>query len=167
MPIEAASRAPARTRRREPWPFAVAGLLLAMAAVLGAFLAVALAHPDPVLVSDAYAASERYDAALRASQRAAALGLALELTAEPAPGGVRLSARLRGANGDVLAAERVLVQRERPNQGGFDIAIEAAPQADGWTAFVPLPLAGSWIIEARAERGGETAVRRIPVEATP
>jgi nitrogen fixation protein FixH len=167
MPTEAPSRAPARKRRREPWPFAIAGLLLAMAGVLGAFLEVAISHPDPVLVSDAYAASGRYDAALRASQRASALGLALELTTEPAPGGVRVSARLRGANGDVLAAERVLALRERPNQGGFDTAIEATRVGDGWTAFVPLPLAGRWIVEARAERGGETAVRRLPVEAAP
>lgn len=167
MRTDAAASPSAPARRREPWPLALAGLLLAMACVLAAFLGVAVSHPDPLLVADAYAASGRYDAALRASQRAAQLGLALELTSEPAPGGVRLAARLRGADGRALAAERVRVQRERPTQGGFDAAIEATPLGDGWTAFVPLPLAGRWVLEARAERGGEIAVQRIDVAAAP
>jgi nitrogen fixation protein FixH len=118
-----------------------------------------------VLVRDAYAASGRYDTALRAAQRAAALGLRLALTAEPAPGGARVTARLLGADGHALPADRVLVQLERPTQGGFDAAVEATPAGDGWTAFVALPLAGGWIVEARAERGDEAVVRRIEIEA--
>lgn len=154
-----------KARRWEPWPFAIAGALLAMAGVLACFLGVAISHPDPVLVKDAYAASGRYDAALRAAQRASALGLRLELAAEPAPGGARVAARLLDADGQPLAAERVSLQRERPAQGGFDAAFEATPGVDGWTAFVALPLAGRWIVEARAERGGETVVQRLDVEA--
>ena len=154
-----------RSRGREPWPLAIVGLLLVMAAVLAGFLSAALLHPDPVIVPDAYAASQRYDSALRAADRASQLGLRLALTAEPAPGGTRVAVRLFGADGRTLAAERVLVHRERPTQGGFDASIEATPDSDGWTAFVALPLAGSWILEARAERGGESVSSRITVEA--
>jgi len=162
---EVAATAAARARRWEPWPLAIAGLLLGMAGVLAGFLGAAVSHPDPVLVADAYAASGRYDVALRAAQRASALGLRLDLIAEQAPGGSRVTARLLGADGRALPADRVLVHRERPTQGGYDAAIEATPNADGWTAFVALPLAGRWIVEARAERGGEAIVRRIDIEA--
>jgi len=154
-----------RARGREPWPLAIVGLLLAMAAVLAAFLFAALSHPDPVLVNDAYAASERYDAALRAADRASALGLHLDLTSEAAPGGARVAARLLGADGRPLTADRMRVRRERATQGGFDSEVETTPLGDGWTAFVALPLSGRWVVEARAERGGETVVRRIDVEA--
>jgi nitrogen fixation protein FixH len=143
----------------------LAGLLLGMALVLAAFLGAAVSHPDPVIVRDAYAASQRYDAALRAADRASQLGLRLELAAEPAPGGTQVALRLIGADARVLEADRVLVHRERPAQGGFDAAVEATPTADGWTAFVALPLPGRWIVEARAERGEESVSRRIAVEA--
>jgi len=143
----------------------LAGLLLGMALVLAAFLGAALSHPDPVIVVDAYAASQRYDAALRAADRASQLGLRLDMVAEPAPGGTQVALRLVGADGRALAADHVLVRRERPAQGGFDAAVEVTPSADGWTAFVALPLSGRWIVEARAERGGESVSRRIAVEA--
>jgi len=162
---EATTAAPAR--RREPWPLAIAGLLVAMGGVLALFLALAIAHPDPVVVADAYAASARYDAELRSAARAAELGLRLDLTSEPAADGARVTARLLDASGAALAAERVQLRRERPTQGGFDAAIEASASGDAWSAVVPLPLAGRWIVEARAERGTERVVRRIVVEAAP
>ncbi|HEX5064582.1 MAG TPA: hypothetical protein VFY49_00575 [Myxococcota bacterium] len=37
----------ASSKRREPWPFAVAAALLSMIAACLAFLAIALANPDP------------------------------------------------------------------------------------------------------------------------
>jgi nitrogen fixation protein FixH len=167
MSADAASTPRAQAHRREPWPLALAGLLLGMALVLAAFLAAALAHPDPVIVADAYGASQRYDAALRAADRAARLGLRLELAAEPAPGGARVALRLAGVDGRAMDADRVLVHREWPAQGGYDAVVEASPVADGWTAFVALPLSGRWILEARAEHAGELVTRRIAVEAGP
>ncbi|HEY8156239.1 MAG TPA: FixH family protein [Myxococcota bacterium] len=161
----AEARQTSRLRGREPWPLAIVGLLLVMAAVLAGFLSAALLHPDPVIVSDSYAASQRYDSALRAADRASQLGLRVTLTAQPAPGGTRVAVRLLGADGRALPADRVLVHRERPTQGGFDASVEATPDSDGWTAFVALPLPGSWILEARVERGGELVSRRIAVEA--
>jgi nitrogen fixation protein FixH len=158
---------PEAARRREPWPLALAGLLLGMGLVLAGFLATALSHPDPAVVADAYAAGERYDAALRAADRAAQLGLRLELAAAPVPGGARVRVRLLGADGRELSAERVDVHRERPAQGGYDTSLEAAHGDQGWTAFVPLPVPGGWILEARAERGELTVSRRIAVEARP
>jgi nitrogen fixation protein FixH len=154
-------------RRREPWPLALAGLLLAMAVVLAAFLAAAITHPDAVLVDDAYAASERYDAALRSAERSSALGLRLELAAELAPGGARVALRLFDADGRALAADRVRLRRERPAQGGYDADIAVHSDGRGWTAQVALPLPGRWTLEGRAERGGETVVRRVSFETAP
>ena len=167
MSTEAPDGGRAPSRRREPWPLAIAGLLLAMAAVLFAFLYVAVSHPDPVLVHDAYAASGRYDAALRAAQHAAAVGLRLELLSRPEPGGTRVTARLLGADGRALPADHMLVHRERPTQGGFDADVATTASGDGWTAFVALPLSGRWIVEARAERGGEVIEQRFEIEAVP
>jgi nitrogen fixation protein FixH len=72
-----------------------------------------------------------------------------------------------GAEGRPLPADRVQVRRERPTQDGFDAAVEASPADDGWTAFVPLPLPGRWVVEARAELGEESLSRRMAVEARP
>jgi nitrogen fixation protein FixH len=133
-----------------------------MALVLAAFLAAAVANPDPVLVEDAYAAGERYDAALRAAARASALGLRLELGAEPAPGGVRVALRLLDAEGREVRAERMRVRRERPTQGGLDAELAAEPGAA--PIWLPLPLPGRWIVEGVAERAGETIVARRSIE---
>jgi nitrogen fixation protein FixH len=170
MTIEAqpiAVRASARRRRREPWPFALAGALGAMVVVLGAFLGIAITHPDSVLVEDSFAASARYDAAVRASDRAAASGSSLDLALEPTAGGVRARLTLRDAGGAAIAVERVRVRRERPAEAGLDAEIEATRDGDGWTALVPLPRPGRWVVEAHAERGDEALIRRIPVEGAP
>jgi nitrogen fixation protein FixH len=135
-----------------------------MALVLAGVLAAAVSHPDAVLVDDAYRASERYDAALRAATRAAALGLRLELSAAPAPGGVQVAMRLLDAEGREVPAERMRVRRERPTQGGFDAELDARAGADGGATWLALPLPGRWIVEGIAERGGETVVARRIVE---
>ncbi len=161
-PIEI--RAPAHRRRREPWPFALAGALVAMGVVLGAFLGIAVAHPDAVLVDDSFAASARYDAAVRASDRAAASGISLDVALDPAAGGVRARLTLRDAEGVAIAAERVRIRRERPAEAGLDAEIEATRDGDGWTALVPLPRPGRWVVEAHAEQGDLALVRRVTVE---
>jgi hypothetical protein len=53
-------------RRREPWPFVVAGLLGSMIAVSIAFFFVAVKHPDPPVVDDAYRAGLEYAEGLEA-----------------------------------------------------------------------------------------------------
>ena len=70
--VEGSTRA--QRARREPWPWAIAGALLAMAVVLACFLWTALSHPDPVVVDDTYAAGQRYSDELRAADRAIARG---------------------------------------------------------------------------------------------
>ncbi len=165
MAVETVPIAHRHAQRREPWPLAIGGVLLGMAGVLAVFFGVAVSHPDPVLVADAYAASGRYDAALRAAGRATALGLRLDLTLAPAPGGTRVALRLLDREGEALTADRAWVHRERPTQGGLDATVEAIADGAGWSAFVPLPLAGRWLLEARVERGGETIVSQIGVES--
>lgn len=51
--------------RREPWPWIVAGLLATMISISVAFLATAIAHPDPPVVDDAYRAGLEYAVGLR------------------------------------------------------------------------------------------------------
>jgi nitrogen fixation protein FixH len=80
---------------------------------------------------------------------------------------VRARLTLRDAGGAAIAVERVRVRRERPAEAGLDAEIEATRDGDGWTALVPLPRPGRWVVEAHAERGDEALIRRIPVEGAP
>ena len=166
-------RAEPRRRTREPWPLALAAALVAMAGVLAALLAIALAHPDAVLLDDAFGASARYDAALRASDRAVAQGLALDVALEPAGASARVRMTLRDAAGAAVAADRVELRRERPAgpagpaEQGLDADLGVTPDGDGFVSVVPLPRPGRWIVEARAQRGDAALVRRLPVEARP
>jgi len=150
--------------RREPWPWAIAGCLLAMAVVLACFLWAAVSHPDPVLVKDTYAAGQRYNEELRAADRAAALGLRLDVHAAPTPLGARVAMRLVDAQGRVLGSDHASLRRERPAEGGFDQTVALATDGDGFAADVPLPLPGRWWLEARVEHEGAALVRRIPIE---
>ena len=53
-------------RRREPWPWLVAGMLASMIAASLAFLWIAVTHPDPPVVDDAYRAGLDYARRMRA-----------------------------------------------------------------------------------------------------
>jgi hypothetical protein len=48
------------SRRREPWPWIVVGLLGTMISISLLFLATAVRHPDPPVVDDAYRAGLEY-----------------------------------------------------------------------------------------------------------
>ena len=84
-----------REGRREPWPWILAVLLLSMMSISLTFYAVASSNPDAMVVDDAYEAGLRYNEALRAQQRAEALGYRVDLTLAPAADAVRVLVVLR------------------------------------------------------------------------
>lgn len=149
-------------RRLEPWPLALAGLLLAMMATSLGFWAVAAAHPDPLVVDDAYRAGLRYNDELQARRRAEALGVELDLELRPDPEGIHVAVSIAAPDGPV-SAERVVLRRERPAEGGFDADFELLRRDGAWIGHVPLPRPGRWQLVASASLRGETLQRRFGI----
>ena len=151
----------AEARRFEPWPFALIGALAFMIAVSLAFLRVAIGNPDPLVVKDAYAAEPAMAEAMRAQSRAEALGWRLAESTRAEAEGVFVQAALRDANGDLLDAERVVVRRERPAEGGLDLESVLLREGDAYVGHVALPRAGRWQLIVRAERAGALVEERL------
>jgi nitrogen fixation protein FixH len=149
--------------RREPWPFLLAGLLLAMMGGSLAFLAVASAHPDPLVADDTWRAGSRYNEALRQQQRAEALGLELQLEVQPAADGVQVAAEVLDADGAAVGVDRLVVRRERPAEGGFDADFELPGQQGRHAGAIPLPRAGRWRLVVTAEHADARLRRVLPV----
>lgn len=151
------------TERRgiEPWPYVLAGALALMISISVAFLWVSIAHPDAVLVHDAWAVEPEVAAALRARGRAEAQRWDLAVRTRPEADGVAVEAELRDAEGRSLLAERVLVLRERPAEGGLDAEVTLMRDGDVFKGHVSLPLPGRWQLVVRAEREGALAERRV------
>jgi nitrogen fixation protein FixH len=146
---------------RGPWPWIVAGGLVAMIAISLGFARIALEHPDPLVTPDAYAAGLAWNDRQRALARADAAGWRIELAATPVAEGVRIALAATDAAGQPLRAVHLSARRVRPSEGGYDIDIPLA--ADG-TALVPLPRPGRWHLVAAAERDGALIERVYRVE---
>ena len=153
------------SRRREPWPIALCALLAAAIGASVGLYRVAAAHPDALVVADAFAAERAESDRLRAERHADALGWRIALAVDPRPGGVHVATSLRDAAGAPIAADRVSLLRERPAEGGLDAAVVLAPAADGFAGDVALPRTGRWYLVVRAERGEDVAERRFAVWA--
>lgn len=149
--------------RIEPWPVAVVALLSFMIGSSVAFYRIAAAHPDPLVVRDAYESGRRYSDRVRAERRARDLGWSIELGATPRADGVGVRVALRDRDGTPLAAERVSVRRERPAEGGLDAEFPLAPGSRGFEGTIPLPRAGRWHLVVRAEHAHERAERTFRV----
>lgn len=145
-------------RRFEPWPFILAGLLVAMMTGSVSFYVIAAHHPDPVIVDDAFAASERYNQALEAARASDALGLELGLGVTETAAGVRLRVEPRGAGGRPVGA--VSVRRVRPAEGGLDALFPLRAAQGAFEGEVPLPRPGRWRLEVSADVDGR-AVREV------
>lgn len=148
-------------RGREPWPFAVAGLLGLTIAVSLGFAGAAIENPDPLVVEDAYAAGLAWNGARRARERADAAGWRFELAIEPVRDGVRVAVAALDAAGAPLAPESLRVRRVRPSEGGYDTDFEVG--TDGSVA-IPLPRPGRWHLVAIAEKGGAVLERAYRVQ---
>ncbi len=152
-------------RRIEPWPFYLAGMLLAMIAGSLTFLAIARAHPDPLVVDDPYLAGLRFNEERAAQQRAEALGVSLELTTRADAEGVEVRALLRDPSGALRPPQHLVLRRERPAEGGLDadflLERAAGAEAGAYRGHVPLPRPGRWRLVARAELGDEVLERSL------
>lgn len=148
-------------RRREPWPVAVAALLLFMIGGSVGFFRVATRYPDALVVADAHGAKLDYPEAIRAARRTAALGWQITLEATPRAGAADVRVTLSDRDGRALHADRVWLRRERPAEGGFDDVRALDARAEGWSGAIELPRTGRWHLVVRAERGEEAAERRF------
>jgi nitrogen fixation protein FixH len=148
-------------RDRLAWPLGLCALLALMISGSVALLAIAAAHPDPRVVDDAWLAERALHAELRADRRAREQGVSLALVTERTGSGVRVEARLTDARGRAFRAERIVVRRERPAEGGLDS--EFVLEADGGAhrGWIPLPRPGRWVLSARATSGELVASRRV------
>jgi nitrogen fixation protein FixH len=140
-------------------------MLLAMISGSLGFYALALAHPDALVVDDAYGAGLRYNEAQATRRRAAELGYALSLSTRPTAGGVAVTLRIRDAAGTPVQATSAVLRRERPSQGGYDAVFPLTPANDGFAATVPLPLPGRWHLVASAEVAGASLERSFALES--
>jgi nitrogen fixation protein FixH len=142
---------------REPWPWIVAGSLAAAIAVSLGFARVAVMHPDPLVVDDAYTAGLAWNRVQEARARAAAAGWRIALSAAAEGDGVRVTVAAADGDGRPLRAAQLSVRRVRPSEGGYDA--EFALDAAG-TAQIPLPRSGRWLLVARAASDG-AALERV------
>jgi len=152
-------------KRREPWPIALAALLVAMIGTATGFYRVAARNPDALVVADAFAAERNVSERLRAERRADALGWDIALAVDLRSGGAHVEARLHDRSGAPVAADRVSLLRERPAEGGLDESIPLAADGTRFTGDVALPRPGRWQLVVRAERGADTAERTFAVWA--
>jgi nitrogen fixation protein FixH len=152
-----------RTRRppREPWPYALAGLLLGMIGISIAFYAVAAHYPDAEVVPDLHAAGQQYNHELDLRREAHASGLSLGVETETRAGGVWVEVSVRDASSAAVRFEEVRVRRIRPAEGGYD----ADFALEGAAGFVPLPLPGRWRLEAQARVGDRVLHRELSLFA--
>jgi nitrogen fixation protein FixH len=148
-------------RDRLLWPLALGAALALMISASLALLAIAAAHPDAPVVPDAWSAERALHAEIRQERRARERGLALALDTEPEAGGVRVRARLLDARGHAVPAQRVVVRRERPAEGGLDADFALDADGDAHRGAIPLPRSGRWVLVARAVAGDAVAERRL------
>jgi nitrogen fixation protein FixH len=153
------------SRRREPWPVALAaGLCFMIGASLG-FWRLASAHPDALVVDDAYAAGRAFSERVRAARRTEALGWRIALDATPGGGGAAVRVRVTDSSERPVAAERVTLRRERPAEGGLDADLALTAGPDGWRGEIGLPRPGRWLLVVRAELAGEAVERSFALFA--
>lgn len=148
----------------EPWPLAVAGLLLAMIGSALAFWGIAASNPVTLVAKDPFAAGLAYNDRVAERRRAEALGLELALETAPAEGGVAVRVRVTREGAAAAGVERVRLRRERPTQGGLDAELPLEPAGAGvFRGRVPLPRPGAWRLVVVATVEGTELRRAFPL----
>jgi nitrogen fixation protein FixH len=149
------------------WPVAL-GLTLAvgMAASL-AFLGAATRQPPDVLPVNTWTAGAEWNESLRAQARARARGWRIELRAERRPDGVHVELSPSSSREPLPKSLDVRLRRERPERGDFDAEVALEARSGRWTAEIPLPLAGRWLLVARAGDGDAWVEREFALDVPP
>lgn len=142
-------------RRFEPWPWLLAGLLAAMIGSSLCLFAIASSHPDG-LVGDAWEAGLAYNAEIAAQRAAEEQGIDIDLESVPTAEGAQVAVRLEGA-----PADRVVVERIRPAETGWDRSYLLHADSGTWRGDVPLPRPGRWRLRVRADFGSTWLQREI------
>jgi nitrogen fixation protein FixH len=139
-------------RRFEPWPWILTVLIASMMGISISLWAIADANRDGV-VGDAWETGLAFNDDLAAQRAAAERGAALTASSVATAQGARVSAQVTG-----VPPARVVVERIRPAEAGWDRAIEMQQDGEDWTAEVPLPRDGRWRFRVRAEfaKAGDT-----------
>jgi nitrogen fixation protein FixH len=146
------------------WPVALALVLATGMLASLAFLWVAASQPRELIGDGAWNAGSEYNADLRAQETAQARGWTLALHAERRGAGVHVEVRPK-SSGEPLPAElQVHLRRERPERSDFDADLPLARDGEVWSADVALPLAGRWLLVARAGGGDAWTERSFLLE---
>jgi nitrogen fixation protein FixH len=149
------------------WPVALALALAAGLSAPIAFLWIATHRPPEVLPVNTWAASNEWNAAQRAQELAHERGWGIDLRAERRSDGVRVEIRPTSSGAPLPESLDVRLRRERPERIDFDADVALEPSGDLWTAMIPLPLAGRWILVARAGDDAAWVEREFALEVTP
>ena len=149
------------------WPIALALTLAAGLAVSIAFLWIAARQPPDLLREDGWGSGAEYNADARAQRTARERGWELELRAERSASGVHVELLPKSAGAPLPTALDVRLRRERPERTDFDADVALEPAGGRWIADVPLPLAGRWILVARAGDADAWVERTFALEVTP
>jgi len=149
------------------WPIGLTAALAAGLAVSLAFAWIAARQPPDRLALDPWTAGAEYNADVRARDAAAARGWDLVLHAEKRAGGVRVELVPTSSGAPLPTPLEVGLRRERPDRADFDAELALAPDGAGWVADVPLPLAGRWLLVARAGDAEAWVERRFALEVPP
>ena len=142
-------RADAR-RPIEPWPWALAGLLVAMIGSSLLLWSIAASNPDGLVAEDAWQAGLQYNAQVAAARAASDLGVTFAIETVGLADGVRVAVRLEDAT-EAGHVGGVWVDRIRPAETGFDQRFDLAADGAGWAGDVPLPLQGRWKLVVTAD----------------
>ena len=149
------------------WPI---GLVLTLAAGVAASLAffwIAERQPPDVLAVNSWNAGVEYNADERARETADSRGWQLELRAERSPSGVRVELLPTSSRDPLPTPIGVSLRRERLERTDLDSDIPLQASGDRWVAEVPLPLAGRWILLARAGTADAWVERSFALEVAP
>jgi nitrogen fixation protein FixH len=158
------SPAPLAARR---WPVGLALTLGAGLLASLAFLAIAASQPPDRIADDTWRAGEVFNAAQRAHALAHTRGWDLELEAEKVPEGVRVSVTPTSRGEPLPERVTASLRRERPGRVDFDADVPLLRAGMRWVGTVPLPLAGHWLLHARAGDGEAFVERDFSLERAP
>jgi nitrogen fixation protein FixH len=149
------------------WPVGLALTLAAGLAASIAFLVVAASQPPDRIAEDTWRAGDSFNAAQRAHTLARARGWDLALQAERASDGVRVTVTPLTRGEPLTKSVTASLRRERPGRVDYDVDVLLTRAGEGWVARVPLPLAGRWVLHARAGDGEAFVERDFELERAP